>query len=581
MPSRSGALYAAAAALFILVAAVGLWRCSEKPGGPPSVAVLPFAGPGADAAYFTAGFHDAIISQLSRIQGLKVISRHSVLAYRDGPRDHAQIARELGVQHLVEGSVQRAGERLHVTARLIAGTSGRELWSAEYDRAPTDIFSIHADMARQIARAIDARLTMEEEARLGQAPTKDLAAYELYLRALEVEQRSPSDKAAITQALGWLDEALAKDPGFAPAHAQASRLHMTIYWVVGEYDKARLPKAHEHARRAVELAPNLAEPHLAMALYWYWGHREYDNALGSLGDALALEPNSSTVSFLTALIYRRLARWDVSISASRRAALLDPRNARNLQVYADVLSANRYFREAEQVHAELAAVAPRAPLGFMMRLQNQQRWTGGAGTAPTDFARFEAREDPYCLARLAEHDLLMLQRQFKPAANAIIACPGDVIGALHNVPSPKQQFAALAEAFAGDPPRAKAHAAVARDALKKRLDERPDLPLTRIALAQMLAVLGDKEGALAEADRAAADAPMSRDAIIAAELRDQAAALHAWLGQHDRALAELTETLGMAFGSYAPLVKLNPMWDSLRDDPRFKKLVADNAPKDN
>jgi len=580
MPS-AWRFYAAvtAAVVIIAAAAVSMWRASQRSSGPPSVAVLPFAGPGAEP-YFTAGFHDTIISQLARIQGLKVISRTSVLAYRDGPRDRARIARELGVRHLVEGSVRREGERLHVDATLVVGESGEPLWSARYDRAAADIFSVQADLARQIARTIDARLTVEEEARLDQAPTSDLAANELYLRALEVEQRSPPDKAAITQALGWLDEALARDPGFALAHAQASRLHMTIYWVVGEYDKARLPKAQEHARRAIELAPTLAEPHLAMALYWYWGHREYDNALGSLGDALALEPNSSSVSFLTGSIYRRLARWDVSISAARRAALLDPRNARNLQVYADVLSANRYFKEAEEVHAGLADVAPRSPLAFMMRLQNQERWTGGPGDAPTDFARFQPREDPYCLARLAEHELLMLKREFKAAAAAILACPGNDIGALHNVPSPKQYFAAVAELFAGNAAAARKNAAVARESMKKRLDERTDLPLTRIALAYMLAILGDREGALAEADRAAADAPMARDAIIAAELRDLVAALHAYLGQHDRALQQLGETLTMAFGSYAPLVQRNPFWDSLRDDARFRKLMADHQPKD-
>jgi TolB-like protein/Tfp pilus assembly protein PilF len=584
MPTRAWRFYAAAAAsvIVVAVAAFSLWRASERSSGPPSVAVLPFAGAGsgAEGAYFTTGFHDAIISQLARIQGLKVISRTSVLGYRAGERDHDRIAQELGVRHLVEGSVRREGERLRVTARLFVADSGQQLWSADYDRSPADIFTVQADMARQIARAIDARLTMEEEARLDQAPTQDLVAYDLYLRAVEVEQRSPPDKAAITQALAWLDEALARDPNFALAHAMASRLQMTIYWVIGEYDKARLPKAQEHAQRAIELAPNLAEPHLAMALYWYWGNREYDKALGSLGDALALEPNSASVSFLTGSIYRRLARWDVSISAARRAALLDPRNPRNLQVYADVLSANRYFKDADDVLAQLGSVSPRSPLAFLMRLQNQARWTGGAGDAPVDFARFEAKEDPYCLARLAEHELQMLQRKFTEAAATILACPGDVIGALHNVPSPKQQFAAIAEHFAGNAAGAKTHAEVARAALQKRLAERPDLPLSRIALAQMLAILGDPAAALAEADRAVADAPMTKDAIVAAELRDQVAALHAHLGEHDRALTELTETLALPYGSYAPLVQLNPFWDGLRDDARFKQLVADSLPKD-
>ncbi|MGH8481377.1 MAG: hypothetical protein ACRES8_02820, partial [Nevskiaceae bacterium] len=433
------------AALLVAVAAAvafGVWRFSARTVEAPSVAVLPFTSPGPDpqAGYFTDGFHDAVITQLARIQGLKVISRISVLSYRDGPRDLPTIAHALGVGHVVEASVQRAGERLRVSARMV-GASGREVWFADYDRTPADIFEVQADLARQIARVIDARLTLEEEARLEQAPTADLQAYELYLRALEVENRTPPDKAALLQALGWIDEAIGRDQSFALAHALASRLLMTIYWVVGEYDQARLPVAHDHARRAVELAPALAQPHLAMALYWYWGHREYEKALGSLGDAQALEPNSSSVSFLAGSIYRRLGRWDVSIAASRKAAQLDPRNARNLQVYADVLMGTRNFRDAEQVLASLSGVAPRSPLAMMMRVQNQLRWTGEADALAPDVARFRPGEDPYCLAQLAQFEVLVLKRQFQAASAAILACSGDSIGALHNVPAPKQQYA--------------------------------------------------------------------------------------------------------------------------------------------
>jgi TolB-like protein len=580
MASRLGRPFAIVAALAVLaIAAVAAWRFWPRGTEAPSVAVLPFTSQQTGGSYFTDGFHDAVISQLARIQGLKVISRTSVLGYRGPERDLGKIARELGVEHLVEADLHREGEHLHLAARLVVGTTGRELWSMEYDRPPAEIFTVQSDMVRQIARAIDARLTLEEEVRLRQAPTDDLEAYDLYLRALEVENRTPPDKAALAQALGWLGEALERDREFALAHAAASRIHMAIYWVVGEYDKARLPIALEHARRAIELAPNLAEPHLSMALYWYWGHREYEKALGSLGDALALEPNSSSVAFLSGSIYRRLGRWDVSIASARKAAQLDPRNARNLQVYADVLIGTRNFKEADETLAGLMDVAPKSPLAFYMRVENQLRWTGDEGALAPDFRRFEAKDDPYCVSRLAEHDLLMARRQYPAAAAAIMACPGDAIGALHNVPGHKQQFAALAELFAGNAAKARAHAAVARDSLEKRLAERPDLPLTRVALAYMLAIGGDREAALAEADRALADAPMSKDAIVGAELRDQVAALHAHLGQRDRALAELTESLAIAYGSYAQLVKRNPLWDSLRDDARFKQLIDANLPR--
>lgn len=573
--------YLLSAVLVVAAAAAAVaWWHGREGDRTPSVAVLPFTSNavGPEAAYFGEGFHDTIISQLSRIQGLKVISRASVVEYRKGPRDLEQIADQLGVAHLVEGDVRRSGGRLHVTARLVVAASGRQIWTGDYDREVADIFSIQADMARRIAAAIDARVTLEEDARLAQAPTRNLDAYELYLRALDVDAQTPPKKESILQALGWLDEAFAKDPDFALAHALASRLHMAIYWAVGEYDKTRLPVAYEHARRAVELAPRLAESHLAMALYWYWGNRDYSKALASLDSARNLEPNSSSVSFLAGSIYRRLGRWNAAISESSRAVQLDPRNARNLQVYVDVLSANRHFEEAERTHVRLAAVAPRSPLALLMRLENQERWTGGPGKLGAESRHFEPKEDPYCLSQFAQFELLMLKRQFREAAAAILSCPGDSIGALHNVPAPKDQFAAIAYAFAGERDHAAASARIAHERLAKRLDERPDLVLTRMGLAYMLAIEGDKASALSEADRAVADMPMPKDTVVGAEVRDQAAALHAYLGKRDRALTELADTLEMAYGSYAQLVQLSPFWDSLRDNPRFQKLITEHLP---
>lgn len=573
-PYVLGAVLVAAA-----VAGAGVWWRGHEGDRGASVAVLPFTrdagGPG--TRHFADGFHDTIISQLSRIQGLRVIARASVLEYRETPRDFERIGAELGVAHLLEGDVRRSGERLRVTTRLVVASSGREVWAGEYDRDLADIFSIQSDMARQIAAAMHAPITLEEDALLARAPTRDLAAYELYLQALDVEAQTPPNKAAIVQALAWLEQALARDPEFALAHALACRLHMAIYWVVGEYDTARLTVAYAHAQRAVELAPQFAESRLAMALYWYWGHRDYSKALANLATARDLEPNSASVSFLAGSIYRRLGRWNLAISEAAWAAQLDPRNARNLQVYVDVLSANREFEKAEEVHAALAAVAPRSPLAWLMRLENMARWTGGAGRLDEQ-RRFEPKEDPYCLSQFARFELHMLKRQFSEAAAAILSCPGDSIGALHNVPAPKEQFAAIAYAFAGDGGRATGHARAASQRLAERLGARPDLALTRMGLAYMLAIEGRKAEALAEAGRAIADMPMSQDAIVGAEVRDLAAALYAHLGEHERALDELARTLEMAYGSYAQLVRLNPFWDSLRQDPRFRKLVEDHLP---
>ena len=579
MRLRLRLLQASGGLLLIAALATAAWwlRQGDDDLG-PSVAVLPFTSDaaGSGTRYFADGFHDTIISQLSRIQGLKVIARESVLDYRDGPRDFGRIAQQLGVAHLVEGDVRRSGQRLRVTARLVTA-SGRQLWAGAYDRDLSQIFSIQSDMARKIADAMDAPVTLEEDARLSQAPTRDMEAYELYLRALDVEAQTPPRKAAILQALGWLDRALEKDPDFALAHALACRLHMEIYWVVGDYDPARLPLAYAHAQQAVKLAPEIAESHLAMALYWAWGSRDYSKALASLDTARQLERNSSSVYFLAGSIYRRLASWNLAITQAGRAAVLDPRSPRTLQLYVDVLSANGDFEEAEKAHAALAAVVPRSPLAFLMRLQNRERWLGGPGGL--DAAQhFDAKEDPYCLSELAQYELDMLQHRFRQAASAVLSCPGDSIGALHNIPTPKQQFAAIAYGLAGATQLAADNVRIARERLTERLAQRPDLPLTRMGLAYVLAIAGEKTEALAQADRAVADMPMAKDAVVGAEVRDQAAALHAYLGEGDRALTELADTIEMAYGSYAQLVRRNPFWDSLRGDPRFKRLIEDHLP---
>lgn len=575
LPAARALAATAAVAAAVVIAAL-LWRPAPPSGGARTIAVLPFEGVSWNPAnaYFTDGVHDSLIGRLARIREVRVISRTSVLAYRGTTADPAQVARELGVAHFAQGSVQLAGRHLKVTARLVEAATGRQVWSATYERDLADVFEIQADLARQIASGIGARLTPEEEAELRRIPTHSLDAYQLYLRALEVDRQAPPQKPALVSAIDQLQRALALDPEFAEAHALLSRLRMTLYWVAGDYDTALLPLALEHAEAAVRLAPQLAEAQLAMALYWYWGHRDYPKALEFLEQAYAREPNNAYAHYLGGTIRMRFGQWPEALASLEQATGLDPRNERILQTAAVALSEARRFADAEAMLVRLAAVVPRSAFAAALGVRNRLRWQGTPGDLELRLAELTAQDDPYCLVPLARFEVAFVQARYQDAADAIGACGKPVVGMLHTVPAPTRFFSAMARFFAGDLRGARADSRAAREHLEARLEQRPDLPLARMELAYLLAIEDRRAEALAQADRALADMPASVDAVVAAELLDNAAALHAHLGEPARALDELGRALQLPNGSFAPLVRRNPFWKSLWQDPRFRELLG-------
>jgi len=576
-PRRWGVRALAAAAVVVGLGTVAVvLRHDVRPEReePAAIAVLPFESVSWNpaGAYLTDGLHDTLIGHLARIHDVRVISRTSVMAYRGSSAGLAQIARELGVAHVVQGVVQLAGRQVKVKAIVTEAATGTHVWSETYERDLADVFEIQADLTRQIAKAIGARLTPKELAQLERAPTRDLEAYELYLRALEVDRQPTPQKPALAAAVAQLERAITRDPQFAEAHALLSRLQMTIYWVAGDYDKALLPAAQQHADAALRLAPDLAQAQMAMALYWYWGHRDYPKALESLEAAYAREPNNAFAHYLSGTIRMRFGQWPQALASLRIARELDPRNERILQTSSVALSEARRFAEAEEVLGRLLAVAPRSAFAIALRVRNRLRWQGDAAAVELRLAEPgapDAPDDPYCLLPLAGFELALARGQYGDAAEAMAACDKPVVGMLHSVPAPKTQFTAIARFFAGDLRRARADSQAARQYLEARLEQRPDLPLARMAVAYMLAIEGRRAEALAQAERALADMPASVDAVVAAELLDNAAALHAQLGEHERALDELGRALQLPNGAFAPVVRRNPFWKALWSDPRF------------
>jgi TolB-like protein len=313
----------------------------DAPGDRRSIAVLPFASLSADPenAYFASAIHDELLTQLSKLGDLRVISRTSVMQYAGSTKPIGQIAGELGVGVVLEGSVQRAGNRVRVQAQLIDAATDEHLWANSYDRDLADVFAIQRDIAQQIATALQARLTAGERATLAQAPTQNLEAYDFYLQARDYHLRGDVTQENLETAERLYERAVALDPAFALAHAWLSRAHGQLRWWQFDRSDARREQQRAAAERAVELQPGLPEARLAMGLYHYWGHRDYERALVELRTASRSAPGHAQLHHIIGAILRRQGKFAEGVREMEQALLLDPRNGQSYrQVMRDLKS---------------------------------------------------------------------------------------------------------------------------------------------------------------------------------------------------------------------------------------------------
>jgi TolB-like protein/class 3 adenylate cyclase/Tfp pilus assembly protein PilF len=572
-----------AAAGIAVVAALGSWFALRPPPGAeaPSVAVLPFDNLSAepDSAYFTDGLHDTVIGHLARVRNLKVISRTSVMGYRGQQGNLRKIARELGVGHIVEGSVQRAGGRLRVAAQLIDTRTDAHVWSNEYDRELADVFAVQADIASQVAAAVHAKLTPQEQARIEAVPTKSPAAYDLYLRAVLVERMADPDPAQIRQAIGWLDEAVALDPNFALAYALRAYMHDLLYWFGHDPSDARRALVGESAEAALRLDAGLAEAHVARALHLYHGSRRYEDALRELEVARGIAPGSAKVHFWLAPIYRRQGRWDEALASVERGAALDPLNEMFLREHAGTLQLMRRYAEADAVFARLGHLTPDNKMLPIVRAYGVFLRTGETAPVARALGGIPADFNPGCQISFWRMGLALMERRFDDAVSSMRACP------LTHVPSgageqqlPRDYFVAVAEWLGGERKRsATAQQTLAQ--IEALLVTQPDQAGVRMALAYTLAMLGERRRALEETDRALKAMPLSRDALMGTQILKFAADVHAIAGAEERAVDELEQLLRLPGGPHAHEVRLDPAYDTLRALPRFQKLIAEHLPK--
>src|SRR5437868_9866862 len=550
-----------------------------------SIAVLPFENLSVDKenAYFTEGVGDEILTDLAKIGDLKVISRTSVMQYKSGvSRNLREIGEQLGVAHVLEGSVQRAGGRVRVSAQLIDARTDAHLWAEHYDRTLDDVFAIQSEVAQAIADQLNAKLSPEEKAAIKQAPTADLVAYDLYVRA-EAFRAATSFNARLKENLleagRLLDQVVARDPTFFLAYCRLAEVHDLIYFFGSDHTPARLALANTAIQTALRLRPGSGEAHLALAEHLYRGYRDHERALAELTLARRTLPNDPLVFELTGFINRRQGRWEESTNDLKRALELDPRNLFLFQQLSFTYELQRRYRDLATVLDQALKLVPSDPETRVARASIDLAERADPKPVHTTIESVVA-ENPAAATTLAERwfYVALCERDERSLSLSLAAVPPEGISS-GSIWLPRAYFEAVAAHRRGDAAAARTAFTVARAEVEKTMRDQPDYAQGLIALGLIDAGLGRKDDALREGTRAVALVPIANDAIDGADLIVNLAIIYAWTGEKDLALKQLAEAAQVPSTVNYGWLRLHPDWDPLRGDPRFEKIVASLAPK--
>jgi TolB-like protein/class 3 adenylate cyclase/Tfp pilus assembly protein PilF len=550
-----------------------------------SIAVLPFENLSNEKenAYFADGVQDEILTGLSRVADLKVISRTSVMRYKAGPkRNLREVAADLGVAHVLEGTVQRAGGRVRVNAQLIDARTDSQLWAERYDRDVADVFAIESELAGKIVAQLQAKISPSEQAAIEQKPTADLAAHDLYVRAKTLTATavwSTPLQEGLSEAVRLLNQAIERDSDFALAYYQLAHAHDVIYFAGLDHTAGRLAMADAAIEAVARLLPNSGEAHLALAKHLYWSYHDYDRARKELSLAQKSLPNEPWAFEILGFIDRRQGRWAESTKNLERAAELDPQNPHVLQQIAFSYYFLRRYADEERALDRAIAVTPKEAALRASRAEVELDWHADArpllSTVETILA--EDSREAKNVAQLWLRGSLC-RRDFDSALRALAALP--IAGCYQQtIPFPRAWCEGVVGQMRGD--KAAAHVAFTsmRTEAAKMVAEQPDYPEGLCVLGIADAALGNKEDAIREGRRAVELLPVTKDAIIGPLLVQNLALIYAWTGEKDLAFEQLSIAAKVpGYLSYGEL-RLHPYWDPLRDDPRFEKIVASLAPK--
>jgi serine/threonine protein kinase/tetratricopeptide (TPR) repeat protein len=546
-----------------------------------SIAVLPFENLSANQenAFFTDGVQDEILADLAKVADLKVISRTSVMLYKSGnPRNLREIGQQLGVAHVLEGSVQRSNNRVRVMAQLIDARNDAHLWAQTYDRDLADIFAIQSEIAKTIADQLQAKLSSTEKIAIDESHTSDLHAYDLYLRAKELLYAALLDQARFNEiapkAVQLLNEALARDPAFLLAHCQLAYAHDMIYFFKFDNTEARLVLADKSVKAALQLGPDSGEAHLALARHLYMGQRDYDGARAEIAIAGRALPNDVEIYQLLGTVERRQGHWEQAIRDLERAVNLDPRNGSPLGLLTTIYFGHRKYGQVNAITDRMQALELRPTWLLVSR-----EWVGVEAEADmtplrTVLNKIEAEGLSSAIA-FSGGSLQLALRERDPAkiARALAIFPGGFIPAGYPYLFPKAWYEGLLAKLRQDAPAAQSAFTIARAEAEKTVLAQPKNANQLSVLGLIDAELGKKDKAIHEGRTACDMVPPSKDAVDGVYLLTNLARIYALTSEKDLALGELDVLSKIPFGPSYGQLRLDGEWDTLRGDPRFEKIV--------
>jgi TolB-like protein/Tfp pilus assembly protein PilF len=583
------AMTAALLALAAIVAGIAMfsrYRARSTLVAPEkSIAVLPFENRSRDPdnAYFADGIQDEILTRLSKIADLKVISRTSTQHYKSAPENLPEIARQLGVAHILEGSVQKSGDDVRVNVQLIKAASDSHLWADTFDRKLTDVFGVESEIAKRIAESLLAKLTKREEQALAVIPTNNPEAYDAYLRGLAFEARSDFD--ALGKAIGSYEQAVELDPNFALGWARLSRGHALLYIrEAGDVTAARRDAAKSALDRAQKLQPDSPETLLALGYYQYWVLGDYRLAKTTFKRVQEMLPGSSDALMGLGGVSGREGHWDQSIAYWEQALALDPRNEQLLSRAAWTYGYHREFPAALKLLDRVLDITPNDPEVMAAKAQTYQA-QGNLEQAAKFLSQINAEtaSESVFPTKITQ---LRLERNFGEAIRLLQARLAQFHFASEIDKVSNQVTLAIVQRLAGDTAGAKVTAEQARNTLEQICKNQPDNPDFAGELSLVYASLGEKNSALNEAQRAITLVPTSKDRLAGPGFEENLALVEMIIGENSRAISTLTRLLQTPYygGFYGPtpvtlaLLRLDPIWDPLRGDPAFQKLCEEKQP---
>lgn len=547
-----------------------------------SIAVLPFENRSEEKtnAYFADGIQDEILTRLSKIADLKVISRTSTQHYQSAPRDLPEIARQLGVFYVVEGGVQKVADMVRVNVQLIRAADDSHIWADTFDRKLTDIFSVESDIAKKIADQLEAKISPSEAIAIDKAPTTDLFAYDLYLHAQALfadTSDSIHAREKLPQAAQLLDEAVGRDPHFIQAWCLLSRVHGTAYFRGHDHTSGRLDLANAALQTALRLQPDAGEAHLAQAIYYYNGFRDYGRARSELVIARRALPNNAEVFRYTGMIDRREGHWDDATRNLERALELDPRNVFTLQQLAYAYWWQHRYADEARAYDRALEIMPGDAATRINQALVALDWRADIKPFQATLATLVA-ENPGLRFDLDALRPALCERPLTAAIRALTNYPRE--GVVNNgVNNPRAYWEGVVARCQGDPAKAQAAFTAAHREVEETVERQPDFAAALNLLGMIDAGLERKEEAIREGRRGCELLPISKDAIDGTDLAINLAQIYAWTGEKDRAIEQIAAVERVPNTLSYGLLKLHPYWDSLRGDPRFEEIVTSLAPK--